>query len=55
MHMDKYFINNKGLLHKYVKGDDKLFDVLVAPITLCKYILHQAHNALGHNGTVRTY
>ena len=54
MPLDKYFINDKGLLHKVMKGDDKLFHALLVPIILSKYILHEVHDALGHNGTAGT-
>ena len=43
------------LLHKFVREDDKMFHMLVVPENLSKSILHKAHNAIGHNGTARTY
>ena len=52
---DKYCISDNILLHKVVRGDDKLFHALVVLLALRKYILHQVHDALGHNGTARTY
>ena len=51
----KYFISDNGHLHKDVREDDKLFHALVVTITFNKYILHQACDALGHNGTARSY
>ena len=35
--------------------DDEIFKLLVVLLTLIKYILYQAHDVLGHNGTARTY
>ena len=52
---DKYFISDKGLLHKVVREDDKLFHMSMVPITFSKYILHQAPDTLCNNGTARTY
>ena len=52
---DKYFVSDNGLLHKVLRENDKLFHALVVSINLSKYILHQMHDALGHNGTARTY
>ena len=49
--LDKY----NGLLNEVLREDDKLFHGLVVPVTFSKYILHQAHDALDHNGTTRTY
>ena len=50
---DKYFISNNGPLHKIVRGDDILFQALLVPVFFSKFILHQVHDALGHNGTAR--
>ena len=52
---EKYFISNNGLWHKVVREDDKLFHALIVPIVFSKYVLYQAHDALGHNGTAWTY
>ena len=52
---DKDFIGDNGLLHKVVREDDKLFHVLVVPVAFSKYVLHHMHDALGHNGTDRTF
>ena len=35
--------------------DDEMFHALVVFITMSKYILHQAHDTLGHNGIAITY
>ena len=43
----KYFVNNGKLLHKVVREDDKTFHALVVPTLLAKYVLHEAHVALG--------
>ena len=43
----KYFVNNGKLLHKVVREDDKTFHALVVPTLLAKYVLHEAHDALG--------
>ena len=48
-------MHNKKLLHKVVREDNKYFHVLVVPQALTRYVLHQAHNEFGHNGTTRTY
>ena len=53
--LDKYLICDNGLLHKVVIEDDKPFHALVVLIVFSKYILHQAHDGLGHNGASRTY
>ena len=42
-------------MHKVAREDDKLFNTLLVPITLSKYILAQGHDALGHTVTARTY
>ena len=55
MASDRYFISGNRLLHKVEREDDKLFHVLVAPSVFSKYILHQVNDALGHNGTAKTY
>ena len=52
---NKYCISDHGFLPYVVREDDELFHALVIPITFSKYILHQVHDALGHNGTARTY
>ena len=38
-----------------MREDEKLFHEQVVPIAFSKYILNQVHDALGHNGTARTY
>ena len=43
----KYFVNNGKLLHKVVRQDDKTFHALVVPTLFAKYVLHEAHDALG--------
>ena len=48
---DRYIVNNEKFLHKAVRKDDKFSDVLVAPQALIKYVLHHAHDVLGHNVT----
>ena len=45
----------KGLLHKFVREDDKLIYAPVVAITLSKYILYQEHDILEHNGIARAY
>ena len=45
---------DSGLLHDIMREDHKLFHELVVPIAFIKYILHQGHDALGHNGTAKT-
>ena len=52
--LERYFMDD-GLLHKIVREDDKIFHMLAVHWTLNKYILHQMHNALEHNGRARTY
>ena len=46
----KYFKSDNRLLHQVVREDYKLFHAVMVPLALSKYILHQAHDALGHNG-----
>ena len=52
---NKYFISDNWFLHKVVRGDDKLFHILMVSITHSKYVLQQVHDTFGHNGTARTY
>ena len=52
--LDKYFISDNALLHKFVRKDDKLLHPVVVPVTLNKYILHQVNFVLGYNATART-
>ena len=47
-------MSKNRLLHKVVR-EDNLFHALVVPNIFSKYVLHQAHDALDHNGTERTY
>ena len=48
VYLDRYIIHDEKLLHQIMRDDDKIFHMLVVPQTLSKYILHQAHNMLGH-------
>lgn len=50
-----YFIDDNGILCKQVYENDETFEVTVVPKVLTGYILHQAHDTLGHNGTLRLY
>ena len=50
MSLDNYLISDSGFLHKIVREEDKPFHALVVHITCNKYVLHQLHDALGHNG-----
>ena len=52
---DKYLIKYNGLMQNVVREDDNLFHAVVIPVALRKYISHQTHDALGLNGTARTY
>ena len=36
-----------------MREDDKCFHALLVPWALIKYVLHQAHDALGDNRTVK--
>ena len=49
------FIDDDKILQKVVREVDRTSHALVVPQTLTKYILHQVHHALGHNGIMRTY
>ena len=42
---DKYFTSDNGLLPKVVREDNKIYHALRAPITFCKYVFHQVHDA----------
>ena len=48
MSAERYFSDDKTVLHRIVREDDKLFYTLVVLQTLIKYVLR-------HNCTVRTY
>ena len=37
-----------------MREGDKSFNALVIPQALTEYVLHELHDALGHNGTART-
>ena len=50
---DKYFMSKHGFKHKVVREDDNLFHALAAPNVFNKYVLHQANDVIGHNGTAR--
>ena len=52
---DKNFMSENGLMQKVVSKEDQLFHVLGVPNVFSKYVLHQAHDVLGHNVTARTY
>ena len=47
---DRCFTGDENLLHGIEREDDKIFHMLVILQTPVKYILHQAHDAQGHNG-----
>ena len=49
------FINDKMLLHKVLREDDKSSHALVVSGGLIKYVLLQANDDLGHNGPIGTY
>ena len=40
---------------KFPREDDKVCHTQAVPVTFNKYVLHQAHNALGHNGIAWMY
>ena len=50
-----YFLDSEGILTKTVIDNDHTFEVTVVPRALTGFILHQSHDALGHNGTQRLY
>ncbi len=52
---EPYFLNENGILYKTQECNDNLFEVTMIPCVLTKYILHEAHDLLGHNGTQRLY
>ena len=50
-----YYLDGEGLLHKNVKEDNSLRQVLVIPRSMTPIMLKMAHDDLGHNGANRTY
>ena len=55
MHTDRYLITDNVFLYKIEREDEKLLHAVVVAFILSKYVLHQVHDALGHNCTARTY
>ena len=45
----------EGLLLRYIEDNKQRFEAIVIPKHLSKIVLKLAHDALGHNGSARTY
>ena len=50
-----YFFSADKFLCKHVSGTDKQLTFIISPCALVKYILKQAHDALGHDDIFRIY
>ena len=50
-----YYLDENGILTKLLVDNNETFEVTVLPRVLIGYVLHQAHDAMGHNGTLRSY
>ena len=55
MSPERYFVYDEKALHKILREHNKVFHTPGVPQAPSKYVLHWVHNALGHNGTARTY
>ena len=53
--MKDYLFSEEWVLYKKAIIDDKEYYLLVVPRAFVQVILHQAHDALGHNATDRLY
>ena len=51
-HLD-FTLDSESILCKTVEDHDEMFDTLVLPKTLQKYILHESHSSLEHIGSSR--
>ena len=51
----EYFIDAHGILFCKISDNDKTFEAVVVPQVVVPFILNQAHDSMGHNGTLRTY
>ena len=51
----EYFIDAHGILFHKISDNDKAFEAFVVPQVVVPFILNQAHDSMGHNGTLRTY
>ena len=54
MKRQPYFIEDY-ILHRVIKEQDHQYETVVIPRALIPWILHAAHDLLGHNGIGRTY
>ena len=50
-----YSVNLHGILYKKLEKCGKEFSALIVPKTIKKYVLHESHNKVGHNGTAKLY
>ena len=49
-----YYIDCNVILNRKIADVNKLFEVLVVPCVLTSHVLYQAHDILGHNGTLHS-
>ena len=50
-----YKIRPDHVLVKIVRSDNHKFEAILVPDKMTKYILHEAHERLGHSGSVKLY
>ena len=50
-----YKIRSDNVLAKIVRSDNNKFKAIMVPDKMTKYILHEAHERLGHPGSVKLH
>ena len=50
-----YKIRPDDVLVKIVRSDNQRYEAIMVPDKIMKYILHEAHERLGHPGSVKLY
>ena len=47
-----YYLDKHGIWYRKIMDGPNIFHAAMVPQTLQPYILHESHNALGHNGLI---
>jgi hypothetical protein len=50
-----YQLDERGVLIRFTRSGDQSFETVMLPKALVQVLLNLAHDAMGHNGTQRTY
>ena len=50
-----YYLDNDGILRRYVTDNKQRFEVVVLPESLIQSVLKMTHDDMGHNSSARTY